>query len=100
MEEEVAPVSILCVKEEDVGKRAEVDEEGVEDPEEGEESPVGMVVIEEVEDESLNIGGDVDDWKNDVEENKLDKCDLTLKCQVRNLFIDLMENDLVDMKWV
>ena len=59
MEEEVAPVSILCVKEENVGIRAEVDEEGVEDPEEGEVSPVRVVVVEEVEDESMNIGVDV-----------------------------------------
>ena len=62
MEEEVAPGSILCVKEENVGKRAEVDEEGVEDPEEGEESPVGVVVVEEVEDESMNVRADVDKW--------------------------------------
>ena len=55
MEEEVAPGSILCVKEEDVGKRAEVDEEGVEDPEEGEVSPVGVLVVEEVEDGSMNV---------------------------------------------
>ena len=31
-----------------------------------------MVVVEEVEDEGLNIGGDIEDWKNDVEENKLE----------------------------
>ena len=55
MEEEVAPVSILCDKEENVGKRAEVDEEGVEDPEEGEVSPVGVLVVEEVEDGSMNV---------------------------------------------
>ena len=48
-----------------------MDKEGVEDPEEGEVSPVGMVVVEEVEDESVKIGSDVEDWKNDVEENKL-----------------------------
>ena len=60
MEEEVAPVSILCVKEENVGKLAEVDEEGVEDPEEGEVSPVGVVVVEEVGDESMNVRADVD----------------------------------------
>ena len=73
MEEEVAPVSILCVKEEDVGKRAEVDEEGVEDPEEGEESPVGVVVVEEVEDESLNVRADVKKWQNHIEDEKLDQ---------------------------
>ena len=72
VEKEGLPVRFLCVvkKEE---KLEELDEEGVEDPEEGEKSPLGMVVVKEVEDESLNIGGDVDDWKNDVEENKLDK---------------------------
>ena len=62
MEEEVAPGSILCVKEENVGKRAEVDEEGVEDPEEGEVSPVGVFVVEEVEEESMNLRADVDKW--------------------------------------
>ena len=40
-------------------KLEELDEEGVEDPEEGEVSPVGVVVVEEVEDESMNIGVDV-----------------------------------------
>ena len=73
MEEEVAPVSILCDKEENVGKRAEVDEEGVEDPEEGEVSPVGVVVVEEVEDESLNVRADVKKWQNYIEEEKLDQ---------------------------
>ena len=73
MEEEVAPGSILCVKEENVGKRAEVDEEGVEDPEEGEESPVGVFVEEEVEDENLNVRADVKKWQNHIEEEKLDQ---------------------------
>ena len=73
MEEEVAPVSILCVKEENVGKLAEVDEEGVEDPEEGEVSPVGVVVVEEVEDESINVRADVKKWQNHIEEEKLDQ---------------------------
>ena len=40
-------------------KLKELDEEGVEDPEEGEVGPVGVVVVEEVEDESMNIGVDV-----------------------------------------
>ena len=72
MEEEGAPVSFpFEVENED--KLEELDEEGVEDPEEGEVSPVGVVVVEEVEDEGLNIGGDVEDGKNDVEENELEK---------------------------
>ena len=48
----------IVVENED--KLEELDEEGVEDPEEGEVSPVGVVVVEEVEDEGLNIGGDVE----------------------------------------
>ena len=72
VEEELAPVSLLCVVEKEE-KLEELDKEGIEDPEEGEVSPVGMVVVEEVEDESLNIGGDVEDWENDVEENELEK---------------------------
>ena len=47
----------IVVENED--KLKELDEEGVEDPEEGEVSPVGVVVVEEVEDESMNIGVDV-----------------------------------------
>ena len=54
-------------------KLEELDEEGVEDPEEGEVSPVGVVVVEEVEDEGLNIGGDVKDWEDYVEKNKFEK---------------------------
>ena len=61
----------IVVENED--KLEELDEEGVEDPEEGEVSPVGVVVVEEVEDEGLNIGGDVEDWEYYVEENKLEK---------------------------
>ena len=58
VEEEVVPVGFpFEVENED--KLEELDEEGVEDPEEGEVSPVGMVVVEEVEDESLNICADV-----------------------------------------
>ena len=72
MKEEVVPVSFLSIVENE-DKLEELDEERVEDPEEGEVSPVGVVVVEEVEDESLNIGGDVEDGKNDVEENELDK---------------------------
>ena len=72
VEEESAPLS-FPLKVENEEKLEELDEEGVEDPEEGEVSPVGMVVVEEVEDESVNIGGDVEDWKNNVEENKLEK---------------------------
>ena len=47
VKEKVAPVSFLCVVENE-DKLEELDEEGVEDPEEGEESPVGVVVVEEV----------------------------------------------------
>ena len=58
MEEEGIPVSFLCIVENE-NKLEEMDEEGVEDPEESEVSPVGMVVVEEVEDESLDICADV-----------------------------------------
>ena len=71
MKEEVVPVSILFVVENEP-KLEELDEEGIEDPEEGEESPVGMVVIEEVDDESLNIRSDVEEWQNHVEQKKLE----------------------------
>ena len=54
-------------------KLEELDEEGVEDPEEGEVSPVGVVVVEEVEDECLDIGGDVKKWQNYIEHKKLDQ---------------------------
>ena len=58
VEEEVVPVGFpIVVENED--KLKELDEEGVEDPEEGEVSPVRVVVVEEVEDESMNIGVDV-----------------------------------------
>ena len=52
MEEEVEPVSVACVDK----HGAELDklhEEGVENPEESEENPVGVVVIKEVDDEGL-----------------------------------------------
>ena len=57
MEAKILPVSLLC-QEENSDKLAEVDEEGVEDPEEGEERPVGMsvVVCQEVEQERLDVG--------------------------------------------
>ena len=71
MKEEVVPVSFLFVVENE-SKLEELDEEGIEDPEEGEESPVGMVVIEEVKDESLNIRSDVEEWQNHVEQKKLE----------------------------
>ena len=61
VEEEVFPVSFPCVVEIS-HKLAELDEEGVEDPEEGEESPVGVVVVEEVEDEGLEVRSDVKKW--------------------------------------
>ena len=61
-QKECGGIGILCVKEENVGKLAEVDEEGVEDPEEGEVSPVGVFVVEEVEEESMNLRADVDKW--------------------------------------
>ena len=72
MEEEVVPVSFPFEVEKEE-KLEELDEEGVEDPEEGEVSPVGVVVVEEVEDEGLNIGGDVEDGKNYVKKNELEK---------------------------
>ena len=72
VKEEVAPVSFLCeVENED--KLEELDEEGIEDPEEGEESPVGVFVEEEVEDENLNVRADVKKWQNHIEEEKLDQ---------------------------
>ena len=52
MEEEVEPVSLLCF----VVYGNELDdvhEERVEDPEESEVGPVGVVVVEEVDDESM-----------------------------------------------
>ena len=49
MQEEIVPVSFPCVVEIS-HKLGELDKEGVEDPEEGEESPSGVVVVEEVED--------------------------------------------------
>ena len=71
MQEEGAPVSFPCVVE--ISKElAELDEEGVEDPEEGEESPVGMVVVEEVEDESLKVRSDVEKRQSHIREEKLD----------------------------
>ena len=66
MKEEVVPVSFLFVVE-----NKDEDEEGIEDPEEGEVSPVGMVVIEEVKNENLKIRSDVEKWKNHVEQKKL-----------------------------
>ena len=71
VKEEVVPVSFLCVVE-NKDKLEELDEEGIEDPEEGEVSPVGMVVIGEVKDESLNIRSDVEEWQNHVEQKKLE----------------------------
>ena len=56
VEAKILPVSLLC-QEENSDKLAEVDEEGVEDPEEGEERPVGMsvVICQEVEQENLEV---------------------------------------------
>ena len=39
----------------------------------GEVSPVGVVVVEEVEDESLNVCSNVKKWQNHIEEEKLDQ---------------------------
>ena len=63
MEEEVLPVSLSCV-EVNSNKLAEVDEKGVEDPEEGEERPVGMsvVICQEVDQERLEVGPNVTEW--------------------------------------
>ena len=70
MKEEVIPLSSLfAVENED--KLEELDEEGIEDPEEGEICPVGMVVIEEEEDESLTIRSDVEKWQNHIKHKKL-----------------------------
>ena len=52
MEEEVEPVSVPGV-DKHAAELDEVHEEGVENPEEGEEGPVGVVVIKEVDDEGL-----------------------------------------------
>ena len=72
MKKEVGPVSFLFAVE-NKDKLEELDEEGIEDPEEGEVCPVGMVVIEEVEGESLKIRSDVEKWQNHVEQKKLQK---------------------------
>ena len=58
VEAKILPVSLLC-QEENNDKLAEVDEEGVKDPEEGEEGPVGMsvVICQEVEQECLSKSG-------------------------------------------
>ena len=55
-----------------------MDEEGIKDPEEGEESPVGMVVVEKVEDESFKVCCGAKEWPNHIEkieEKKLEKLD-------------------------
>ena len=54
-------------------KLEELDEEGIEDPEEGEVSPVGMVVIEEIQNKSLQIGSHIKKWQNHIEHKKLEK---------------------------
>ena len=56
MEDKVLPVSLSCV-EVNCDELAEVDEEGVEDPKEGKERPVGMLVVvcQEVEQERLDV---------------------------------------------
>ena len=58
MEEEVEPVSLPCVVV-DGNELDDVHEERVEDPEESEVGPVGVVVVEEVDDESLQVCGHV-----------------------------------------
>ena len=71
VEEEGVPVSFPCVVEIS-HKLGELDKEGVEDPEEGEKSPVGVVVVEEVEDESLKVRSDVEKRQSHIREEKLD----------------------------
>ena len=73
VEEEVLPVSLSCV-EVNSDKLAEVDEKGVEDPEEGEERPVGMwvVVCQEVEQERLDVCPGVKQRQNHIEKNELE----------------------------
>ena len=73
MEEEVLPVSLSCV-EVNSNKLAEVDEKGVEDPEEGKERPVGMLVFvcQEVEQEGLNVCPNVEQRQKHIEENELE----------------------------
>ena len=70
VEEEVSPVSFPCIVE-NCKKLAELNEEGVKDPEESEASPVGLVIVEEVEEERLNVRSDVGKWQTHVEEKKL-----------------------------
>ena len=77
MKEEVAPVSFLCVVANEE-KLEELDEERIEGPEECEESPVGMVVVEKVEDESFKVCCGAKEWPNHIEkieEKKLEKLD-------------------------
>ena len=62
VEEEVEPVSLrrkLPCFEDHAAELDQVHEKGVENPEEGEEGPVGVVVVEEVDDESLQVGGHI-----------------------------------------
>ena len=58
MEEEVEPVSLPFFNKPGA-ELDEVHEKGVENPEEGEEGPVGVVVVKEVDDESLQVGGHI-----------------------------------------
>ena len=58
VEEEVEPVSLPFFNEHGA-EFDEVHEKGVENPEEGEEGPVGVVVVKEVDDESLQVGGHI-----------------------------------------
>ena len=73
VEEEILPVSLSCVKV-NSNKLAEVDEKGVEDPEEGKERPVGMLVVvyQEVDQEGLHVCPNVEQRQKHIEENELE----------------------------
>ena len=64
------PVSLPCVVV-DGNELDDVHEERVEDPEESEVGPVGVVVVEEVDDESLQVCGHVKEGEADIENKKL-----------------------------
>ena len=65
MEEEIKPVSLPCF-EEHAAELDEVHEKGVENPEEGEEGPVGVVVVKEVNDERLQVGDHIKEREADI----------------------------------
>ena len=66
------PVRLPCLVVEVGGNELDaVHEERVEDPEESEVGPVGVVVVEEVDDESLQVCGHVKEGEADIENGKL-----------------------------